>query len=129
MLRYYKLWLSIGWTMVFLLSYFSLVSNPPEFGIKFEYFDKVRHFIAYFILMFWFSQLYQTKISRFLYGLFFIFLGAVLEVLQGLGHVRLFEYTDMLANSAGVIFAFFLTKGNFKKLLYNFEVDFLSSHG
>jgi len=121
MLRYFKLWLSIGWIMVFLLSYFSLVSNPPEFDIKFEYFDKVRHFIAYFILMAWFSQLYQTSRLRLFYVLFFIIMGVILEILQGLGGVRYFEYYDMLANSLGVAFAWIATKGSLKNGLLYFE--------
>ena len=125
MLRYFKLWLSVGWVMVFLLCYFSLISNPPEFDIEFEYFDKVRHFFAYFILMAWFSQLYQTSRLRLFYVLFFIFMGVILEILQGLGGVRYFEYYDMVANSLGVAFAFFVTKGNYKKLLFRFENAYL----
>jgi len=121
MLRYYNLWLSIGWIMVFLLSYFSLVSNPPEFNIKFEYFDKVRHFFAYFILMFWFSQIYKTSKFRLFYFLFFILMGIVLEILQGLGGVRYFEYYDMLANSLGVALAWIITKGSLKNILLSFE--------
>ena len=121
MLRYYNLWLSIGWIMVFLLSYFSLVSNPPEFNIKFEYFDKVRHFVAYFILMFWFSQIYKTSKFRLFYFLFFILMGIVLEILQGLGGVRYFEYYDMLANSLGVALAWIITKGSLKNILLSFE--------
>ena len=121
MLRYFKLWLSIGWLMVFLLSYFSLISNPPEFNVEFEYFDKVRHFFAYFILMFWFSQLYKTFNARLFYVLFFIVMGVMLEILQGLGGVRYFEYYDMLANTLGIMFAWTITKGRLNSLLLSFE--------
>ena len=117
MLRYFNLWLSLGWIMVVLLSYFSLVPNPPEFNIELKHFDKVRHFIAYFILMFWFSQLYKTVNVRIFYILFFILLGVVLEILQGLGGVRYFEYYDMLANTLGVVFAWIITKGRLNQLL------------
>ena len=110
MLRYFNIWLSFGWVMVIVLCYFSLISNPPEFNVEFKYFDKVRHFIAYFILMFWFSQLYKTSKARLFYVLFFIVMGAVLEMLQGLGGVRYFEYYDMLANSIGVAVAWFIAK-------------------
>lgn len=126
MLRYYKLWLSIGWIMVLLLSYFSLVSNPPEFNIEFKYFDKVRHFIAYFILMFWFSQIYKTSNARLFYTLFFIFMGVAIEMLQGLGGVRYFEYYDMLANALGVALAWLMTKGKSKHLLFSLENKFLN---
>ena len=96
--------------MVIALCYFSLISNPPEFNVEFKYFDKVRHFIAYFILMFWFSQLYKTNKARLFYVVFFIAMGIVLEVLQGLGGVRYFEYYDILANTLGVAIAWFITK-------------------
>lgn len=125
MLRYFKLWLSIGWLMVFLLCYFSLVSNPPEIKFDLKYFDKVRHFIAYFILMFWFAQLYKISKSRLFYFVFFIVMGVILEILQGMGGVRYFEYNDMLANSLGVMLAFLMTKGKFKTILLNFENKYL----
>ena len=124
MLRYYKLWLIIGWIMVFLLSYFSLISNPPEFNVDFEYFDKVRHSIAYFILMFWFAQLYQTPKSRILYVVFFVLMGVILEILQGLGGVRYFEYSDMLANVLGIMLAWKITQGKLKNTLLSIEKIF-----
>ena len=120
-LRYFRLWVFIGWAMVLLLSYFSLISNPPEFNISIEYFDKVRHFFAYFILMFWFSQLYQSRLSRIFYIVFFILLGAVLEILQGLGGVRYFEYYDMLANTMGILLAWKITQGKLNRVLFSIE--------
>ncbi len=124
MLRFYYLWLSAGWLMVILLCYFSLIPNPPEFNIEFKYFDKVRHFIAYFILMFWFAQLYKTGKARLFYASFFVSMGIILEVLQGLGGVRFFEYYDMLANALGVALAWFITKGRFKGIFLSFENRF-----
>ena len=121
MLRYFNLWLSIGWLMVFLLCYFSLIANPPELEIDFEYFDKVRHFIAYFFLMFWFAQLYKNNVARVGYASFFILMGIVLEILQGLGGVRYFEYYDMLANSIGVVLAWFITKKRWHSLFLYIE--------
>ena len=102
--------------MAIALCYFSLVSNPPEFNVEFKYFDKIRHFIAYFILMFWFSQIYKKNKTRLFYVVFFIVMGAVLEVLQGLGGIRYFEYYDMLANSLGVAVAWLITKRRFNDL-------------
>ena len=120
-LRYFKLWFSIGWFMVIGLCYFSLISNPPELDIDFEHSDKVRHFIAYFILMFWFAQLYKKNMSRIGYGLLFISMGIILEVLQGLGGVRYFEYYDMLANTLGVVLAWLITKKHGDKILLSVE--------
>ena len=120
-LRYFKLWLSIGWLMVVALCYFSLISSPPKLDINFENFDKVRHFVGYFILMLWFAQLYKKNKSRIGYGLFFILMGIILEILQGLGGVRYFEYYDMLANTLGVALAWLITKKQGDTLLLSVE--------
>ena len=103
------------------MCYLSLSSNPPTPHIEFENIDKLGHFLAYFILMIWFSQLYKTTRTRLFYVLFFILMGTVLEILQGLGGVRHFEYYDMLANSLGVAVAWFITKGRLNNLLLLFE--------
>ena len=121
MLRYFNFWLSIGWLMVVFLCYFSLTAHPPEFDIDFEYFDKVRHFIAYFVLMFWFAQLYKNNKNRMGFGIFFILMGVVLEILQGLGGVRYFEYYDMLANTVGVAIAWVITKKRWNTLFLSIE--------
>lgn len=121
MLRYFNLWLSFGWLLVLTMCYLSLTSNPPDFNIEFEYIDKLGHFAAYFILMAWFSQLYITLSLRVFYVLFFISMGVILEILQGLGGIRHFEYYDMLANTLGVLFAWVVTRGKLKTLLFVFE--------
>lgn len=121
MLRYFNLWLSCGWLMVLMMCYLSLTSNLPDFNIEFEYIDKLGHFASYFILMAWFAQLYKTFQARLFYVLFFVFMGMILEVLQGLGGTRFFEYNDMVANTLGITFAWLITKGRLKNLLLFFE--------
>ena len=121
MLRYFNVWLSIGWLLVIMMCYVSLTSTPPEFHIEFKYIDKLGPFFAYFILMTWFAQLYKTFRARLFYVLFFISMGVILEILQGLGGVRFFEYYDMLANTLGVVFAWIITKGRLNSLLLSFE--------
>jgi len=125
MLRYFKLWWLIGWLLIVTVCYLSLAPIPPEFDIKFKYVDKLEHFLTYLLLTGWFSQLYQTKQSRLFYLVFFILMGMLLEVLQGLGTVRVFEYSDMLANSAGVLMALLITKGKLKNIIRAFEYKFL----
>ena len=71
--------------------------------------------------MTWFAQLYKTFRARLFYVLFFISMGVILEILQGLGGVRFFEYYDMLANTLGVVFAWIITKGRLNSLLLSFE--------
>jgi len=120
-LRYFNLWLSIGWLLVLLVCYFSLTSNPPKIDIKFEHLDKIEHMLSYLILMAWFAQLYHTKQSRIYYALFFIVLGIMLEVFQELGGLRFFEYMDMIANGTGVVIGYLLTRGKLKSLLLLLE--------
>ena len=121
MLRYFNLWLVVGWLLVLTMCYLSLIPKPPNFNIEFTYSDKAGHFSAYFVLMLWFSQLYKTPKSRLFYILFFIFMGATLEVLQGLSGVRTFEYADMLANTLGAGLAWLITKNRLNNFLLSFE--------
>ena len=85
--------------------------------IQFKHLDKLEHMFSYFLLMFWFAQLYHRKRTRNFYAVFFITLGVTLEILQGLGGVRMFEYADMLANTTGVVIGYILTNGRQKYLL------------
>jgi VanZ family protein len=124
-LRYLKLYLAIGWLLVLLVCYFSLTSSPPKIDIQFKYLDKLGHLFSYFILMTWFAQLYPKNKTRIYYALFFISLGVLLEVLQGLGGVRFFEYADMVANTTGVIIAFILARGKLGKLLATIESRYI----
>lgn len=107
--------------MVLAVLYLSLTPAPPEINIEFEYIDKVEHFLAYFILMFWFAQLYKTSRVRLFYVFFFVSMGVILEILQGLGGIRFFEYSDMLANTSGVVLAWLITKTRLNNLLLSFE--------
>lgn len=125
MLRYRSLWTAIGWGLVFLVSYLTLSPAPPDFYLKFEYADKIKHFVAYFGLMFWFAQLYKKVKTRIAYVIFFISMGVFLEVLQGFGSVRFFEYYDMLANTVGVVIAWLLTKGRLNNILFYFEKNII----
>lgn len=121
MLRYFNLWLGIGWLMVVTICYISLTTSPPDLNIDIAYLDKIEHFSAYFILMFWFAQLYEVNKTRLFFVLLFISMGVVLEILQGIGGVRYFEYYDMLANSLGVFIAWLVTQGRCKSLLLILE--------
>ena len=121
MLVYKNTWLTLGWVMIALVFYLSLTPSPPEIDIGFKYIDKIEHFIAYVILMGWFCQIYKTTKTRIFYFVFFIAMGVLIEVLQGLGTVRYFEYSDMLANSLGVAVAWFITKARYNSLLLSLE--------
>ena len=100
-----KLWLSIGWLLVALVSYLSLVTDPPTIDATGS--DKVAHVLAYGTLMLWFLQLYPIS-RRPIIAVGLIAMGILLEFLQGLTGVRSSEYMDMVANTGGVMLGWLL---------------------
>ncbi len=120
-LKYRFEWLLVGWSLVALVIYLSVTSTPPQLDIDFKYLDKVEHLSAYGVLMGWFGQLYHISRVRIGYLLGFIAMGIALEIIQGLGGVRYFEYGDMVANSLGALIGWALSRGGGGRLLQRFE--------
>lgn len=118
-LRYRTLWVVIGWAMILAVWYLSLTPSPPEVGVKL--WDKLNHFIAYALLMGWFGQLYLGKESRIFWLFFFTVMGVGIEIFQGMGEHRFFEYNDMLANSLGIIAALLVLSFKGDGILFWFE--------
>jgi len=119
-LSHTKLWRLIGFTLLFSIVYLSLTSTPvamPNFKLA----DKLGHLLAYGLLMFWFGQLYPSWSRQVRWFIGFCLMGVILEVLQGLGGDRYFEYADMLANATGAALGWWLTRGWFAGTLYRFE--------
>lgn len=121
MLTWQKFWLLLGWILIFSVCYLSVTVSPPDFGMTFEYSDKLKHIFAYFVLMGWFAQIYKTTYGRLFYAAFFVLMGVTLEIIQGLGQARYFEYADMLANTIGVALAWLATQGSLKDILLTIE--------
>jgi len=90
--------IAAGWAWAAAIVWLSLTPSPPEVDIAHG--DKLGHFAAYGLLMFWFCQLY-TRRTFFAAG--FILMGVALEVIQGQLGYRSFEAADMLANALGVL--------------------------
>ncbi len=109
-LRLRPLWLLCGWAMLATVIWLSLTGEPPQIA-EFLFADKLKHFLAYGVLMGWFGQLYTTANTQrgWLIGL--VLLGVTMEFLQGWGGQRFFEYADMLANTLGALFGYWLTRG------------------
>lgn len=118
-LKYRKLWLVIGWLLIVTIWYLSLTPKPPEVSIKL--WDKLNHFIAYAVLMGWFGQLYLQKGQRVFWFIFFVTMGVGIEIFQGMGEHRFFEYNDMLANTLGVIGAIVILLFKGDGILFWFE--------
>ena len=121
-LKYRAEWLFVGWSLVALVIFFSVTSSPPQLDIDIKYLDKLEHLFAYGVLMGWFGQLYHTGRMRLGYLFGFIIMGITLEIIQGLGGVRYFEYGDMTANALGALIGWTLSRGTGGCLLQWFEL-------
>ncbi|MDH5573153.1 MAG: VanZ family protein [Gammaproteobacteria bacterium] len=124
-LKLRKLWLTIGWLLIAMVWYLSLTSAPmPDMGMDNS--DKLGHFLAYGLLMGWFAQIYHKIKPRILLVFAFIAMGIAIEFVQGMTDYRSFQYGDMVADSMGVLLAFTISHGYFKKILFHLEQHFLT---
>lgn len=106
--RYLGLWWFIGIIMILSVVYLSLTSNPTVV-IDYPFIDKLEHMLAYAMLMGWFCQLITARSSRIILAILFCLMGVSLELLQGMGGYRVFEYSDMTANTVGVFFGWWVS--------------------
>jgi VanZ family protein len=90
--------IAAGWAWAAAVVWLSLTPSPPQ--ADFSYSDKLGHFAAYGLLMFWFARLYRKPMA---YAAGFIAMGIGLEVAQGALGYRTYEVFDMLANTIGVL--------------------------
>jgi VanZ family protein len=107
--KFARLWLTVGWVLILLVVFLSLSPEPPEV-IEFEQGDKLGHLVAYLSLMLWFANIYSRKNQQISLSVAFFAMGAILEFLQGLSGYRTFQYTDMVANAAGIFVGWLLAK-------------------
>jgi VanZ family protein len=115
-----KSWLVVGWLWIAFVFYLSLMPHPPK-PMAFEGADKLEHFIAYSWLMLWFCQVYLERRIRFRLFVALVAMGVTIEYLQGMGGYRMFEYADMLANTAGVLIGWGLAQTGLGKILFTLE--------
>lgn len=95
---------ALGWAWAAAIAWLSLTPSPPSVDVA--YGDKLGHVAAYALLMFWFAQLYA---SRVYYAAGFVALGVALEFAQGMGGWRTCDPLDMAANALGVLAAWALS--------------------
>jgi VanZ family protein len=96
-----KACLAAGWAWAAAIVWLSLTPAMPDLDI--EHGDKLGHFAAYGLLMFWFSQLYLQRKARIAYAMGFVAMGIGLEFMQGQLGYRSYEVFDMYANTLGVL--------------------------
>ncbi len=99
-LRYPRLWLAAGWSLIAIATIASLLpsQNLPNIGTS----DKLHHMVAYASMALWFSGIYPR--SRYpLIGILLFVLGLAIEGAQGaMGFGRQADVRDMLANATGI---------------------------
>ncbi len=120
-LRYTQWWLAIGIILIVALIIASLMPVPTVMTTFPAHTDKLEHLVAYFVLMGWFVQIYHLPAQRLRLALFFIILGLLLEVLQGVSGIRQADWADMVANSLGVLLAWQIGKTQFSYLFFHIE--------
>ncbi len=121
-LKHFPLWQAVGMALVGLVFYLSLTPNPV--GVPVESGDKIGHLLAYFTLVFWFSQLYLPPRHLRLLVLF-IAMGVVIEFLQAATGYRTFQLADMAANTLGAGAGYLLARTSARQMLQRFERRFL----
>jgi VanZ family protein len=98
--RHRRIWLLLGWGMVFSVIVLSLIPVEVDLG---EGRDKVAHFVAYGSLAFWFAMLFEGRARQVVIAVAFAAMGVGIEFLQGLTDYRTFEVADMIANATGAV--------------------------
>ncbi len=95
-----KLWLLLGLIMLLTIIILSLAAIDQTM-ISFSYLDKVEHFIAWGVIMFWFVSLYPDRGFVLLGILLTISLGV--ELAQTLTTWRQGSSGDLIANFIGLL--------------------------
>lgn len=98
---YQRLWHHAGFALVIAIVWLSL--RPEPIPLPGEDGDKLAHFLAYAVLMSWFSQVIRAASLRSRYAVAFAMLGAALEVAQHFTGYRSADVRDALANVAGIL--------------------------
>ncbi|NIP73665.1 MAG: hypothetical protein GWO16_11840 [Gammaproteobacteria bacterium] len=121
-LRHRVLWQIIGAALVALVVGLTLSPTPPaDLTAMIDWGDKAGHAAAYLVLMGWYAQLYHPPGARLAVAGALMALGFGLELIQGQIAGRSFELADAAANGAGVLLAWWLTRGRLANLLAGLE--------
>ena len=120
-LVYQKTWLTIGVGLVLVVIYLSLTPKPVKINLDIAYLDKFEHAFAYSVQTLWFSMIVFREKPRLLISGGLIAMGSILEILQGIGQYRYFQYSDMVANTVGVAMGYLLGLTSLRFGLWRFE--------
>jgi glycopeptide antibiotics resistance protein len=101
---YPEIWRFIGYSITFLIIYFSLNPAYPlkQAIINIPLGDQLIHLCAFGFLMYCFCQFWKQNPIRIILGAGLVFLGIGLETLQTTLGGKPFEFEDGFANTVGV---------------------------
>ena len=95
--------------------YLSLI-KMPEYNVAIRHLDKLQHCFAYLVLTFFWLFAFYKKERKHLIIFCCILFGILIEVLQyTITNYRTGDYLDVVANSSGVLFGFFIFNQAFKR--------------
>ncbi len=107
-LKYLHLWKLISLLMIF-ATFFVCLMKAPSTGVKISHLDKIAHFMIYFSLIVWNTQVFEKRNFKFL--IFFLFLmGLLIEIIQYFLPWRSFEWQDLGVNILGTLIGYFFIK-------------------
>ena len=93
-----RLWVLLGWGMVFSVAVLSLI--PLDIDLSHGR-DKFAHSFAYGSMSFWFGMLFGGRVRQLCIAIAFAGMGVGIEFLQALTDYRTFDVFDMVANAIG----------------------------
>lgn len=99
-LKHRLYWLLFGWLSVVAVIVASIYPVTAALNVSWD--DKAIHAVVYFLLMIWFSGLYERR-HQIVVAAFVLALGFFLEMTQLRLPYRFFEPMDLAANAAGVL--------------------------
>lgn len=113
-----RIWLLLGWGMVFSVFVLSLI--PLNVDLE-EGRDKIAHFISYGSIAFWFAMLFEGRARQIAIAVAFAAMGVGIEFLQRMTGYRTFDVADMIANGIGAALGWALAQTPLRNTLARAE--------
>lgn len=117
------IWWPFAFFLLFAVIFLSFYKISMEAGFSLS--DKLMHIIAYFSLMLFFSQLFQSAKAHLILAVLFTILGGLIEIGQGFTGYREASVLDLFANMIGIFIAWFLVALGAYRLFWFIEYHIL----